>query len=318
MMYTSEADTCCQKNFYQHFDVDKIELLHLNVKGLPYESKRSFISGCLTATRVSEGMPLQRSASKYMIQSVPVCRKLFSTVYDISYSALFRLSSLRDRLPTSDFFHFGENRGGCQMPHRIEPNIAVEVVQFLIDLGEKIGLPDPGRHRRTLPYGAAVLLPHCLKITKMYQMYIDAYHKENEKPLSLPSFKTIWREALPNLKIMSLRSDMCSTCSRLQNLMRFLMAGGNPNHGSMQTDTNFKDLDSVANVIEALQVHRKKAAEARQFYRLCQNRARESFKNRRTVSGKQHVSLLMIRITHNQLKYRIIQIKLGIFILFPF
>lgn len=299
-LFHSTDSTCCGDNCYQLFEEEKLRNLYLNVKGLSTESKRSYISGCITTTRPKRVSQSVRILTQYRIQNVPVCRKLFSITYDISFTALHRLSNVSESLSSDNFSHFGENRGGCPQTRKIKSEMAEKVVKFLHKLRSDFGLPDPGRYQYATTLGKTVHLPHCMNVSKIYDMYLETLDLEIEKPVSFKSFRTIWDDAVPDLKILSSRSDMCGTCFKLKNLLSFYMAGGKINECTMNIDSNQCTLSTADSVINALAVHREKAHKAREFYRKCQTKAKTSFENRSVRNGKQHVEFLMISIDFAQ------------------
>lgn len=78
------------------------------------------------------------------------------------------------------------------------------------------------------------------------------------------------------------------------------MAGGTPKESNSKFNDTSQNLRTVDGVIEALRIHREKAANARKFYQSSQLRAKYAFKNRKVMSGKEHVSTLTLSIDFAQ------------------
>lgn len=57
-LFESEDETCCPKRCYLNFDEETLKEIHLNIKGLPTETKRAYICGNLTAKR-----PIQKEGA---------------------------------------------------------------------------------------------------------------------------------------------------------------------------------------------------------------------------------------------------------------
>jgi len=168
---------------------------------------------------------------------------------------MVRIFLRSNQIFTNEYENFSEKRGGTRKNHGIPAATAKFIIDFLDLISETYGLPDPGKHQSKPGYGLNVCLPHELNKTKFYSMYTSEMdRKENEK-VSYPSFIKIWKEVRPFLRILTLRSDMCSTCSRYQALIRHKLLTS-PAGGST-------DIDEA---IENFRKHREEARTAREFY----------------------------------------------------
>lgn len=87
----------------------------------------------------------------------------------------------------------------------------------------------------------------------------------------------------PNMQVLPQRSDMFSTCSRLQNIL---------------TVSLLQDAPEIAadEIITLPNNHRKEANEANHFYRACQVAAKNAYNSRSLRDGKDHLKKLVLSI----------------------
>lgn len=288
-------EQCCTADCKQFFFLNDLEVLCLNLHGLSFESATAFLSGMVTSfksksrtpnTNAHIGRPdLVQTHTKYQLGGTCVCRSFFEKALGVSRRMMGRIFKRSKEMFTDDFEGFSERRGGNRESHAISAEIAKELVHFLDTIADQYGLADPGRHPGRNDYGMLVQLPHELSKTKLYTMYSSEMEENGIEKVSYPSFKKIWEEVRPFLRVLPLRSDMCSTCSRFQSKLRYQLLTCPAGSAA--------DIDETMRLFRK---HREDARKAREFYNTSRQKAIESYKNRSVIDGKEHLSTLMLSI----------------------
>lgn len=130
-------------------------------------------------------------------------------------------------------------------------------VDFIDIQGEEFGwpMPAPPRGRDEIP---PVYLPASFTKKAMHAEYTEACRKLTLKPVGLTSFKNIWAQCLPHIKIASLRDDVCQKCELISKQVQ-------------AATTEAGKLEAT----QALQEHIMHAQSERDFYRQTVARAQE-------------------------------------------
>jgi hypothetical protein len=88
------------------------------------------------------------------------------------------------------------------------------IKNFIENVAVTRGMPLPGRMPNAKDF-RITLLPSCTTKASLWQEYCDISHS----PCGLTSFKDLWRETVPEVKIMKPATDLCSTCQENTNLI---------------------------------------------------------------------------------------------------
>jgi len=290
---TVTGTTCCKRKCAESFLWSRLRNLCLNYRGVPASEKTGVLSGTLIGSRSFEqqqaadrrpGRPgYVKEYGFYSLLGKHVCATLYRAVFGISPRVLYRSKRIAASMLTEDFEGFDEKRGGVRDGQRVSPSSADFVIKFLDDICNDYGLPDPGRINSSSSFGATILIPHEFNKTKMFSMYEEKISESEIPKVSYKTFLKIWTETRPNVQILPIRSDMCSTCARYQCKIQHMLA-----------QKTVESADEIDTEMENFKKHREDAKTARKFYNLAREKAKEAYRNRTVVDGKDHVSLLVV------------------------
>lgn len=269
----------------------------LSLQGLSHSARTALLCGLITACRKEGGnrKPANRSLSRnnpvksfmpYMLLGNRVCRDYMTTVCSVSKKVLLRASSLSSQMFTPDFRDFDETRGGRRASSSINQEDAKHVIAFIDDYASHHALPDPGRCSRSGQYGLKLQLPYSCTFVSMFDVYENYCATKGLNVLCLNSFRQIWSDCRPNIVRLPKRSDMCTTCGQLSNILSFHLQNG--------------DTIRADECLEHFKKHRDNAKHARLYYKECKMRAQDAWKSRKTIDGKLHVSYSVISVDFAQ------------------
>lgn len=196
-----------------------------------------------------------------------------------------------------EFEGFNEKRGGISSFRGINPVCSEVFTDFIDYLEGNFGLPDPGRDMSLSSSRKAIQPPHSTSKLQLYQNYCSVLESKGVNGISYFVFDNIWNITRPYIKIFPLRSDMCTTRSRLDNLFRVKML---ESVEAQITDTPYYADD----VLNDLKKHRVDARNARLFY-----------KNNAEINPRTHIRIEVVNleesmsILSNLLMHLIIPIK---------
>lgn len=166
------------------------------------------------------------------------------------------------------FVDFVEKRSGSQGNREISTEQKGLLLQFLGNFATVHGLPDPGRDSRLRsPSGDIILLqiPQCFKYKDIYSTYIKGLpltvtaSEQDGKcnvAMSFSRFRAYWAELRLNIRRLSPRSDVCSTCAGFRRCI-ITLAGAADEGSALKTQKG----------MALFSKHRDDASTARQFTR---------------------------------------------------
>lgn len=126
-----------------------------------------------------------------------------------------------------------------------------------------------------------VHLPHSMSDTKMFSMYEEEIKDNLSRSVSRTTFDKILKDTGPNIRKLSLRSDMFTVCTQFQSII------GKPPIAPDNTP-------AIDEQINAFKEHRRKDRVTRQFHKDCVQKAKNAYKNRTYRNGKEQLSLLVV------------------------
>jgi len=272
----------------------------LSISALSTSVRSAFICGMLTtcrqegATRISTDRHLNRVHANqtfcyYRILGKRVCRNYFFTICGITPKIATRLNNLSRKMFTSDAMDFDEKRGGAHASsHKIDGDRTDDVLKFLDNYSEMYALPDPGRNPNSDYYGIKLQLPYSCT----YQSVYDEYVKQCEDPVSINSFRNIWKISRPYILRLSKRSDMCTICGRFHNLIAAKLRKMPEEYGGNN--------ETPDDLITQFKTHRENAHLSRKFYYDCRKKAIEAWKNKSVSNGITTVNYSVISVDFAQ------------------
>ena len=206
-----------------------------------------------------------------------MCRRAYAMLWNIS------ISSLRKRF-THMIHH---NKTFLPRPHGLsgtESNIALshtlrrEVINFILDIGERIGEESEGRQGRRnvhIMSGKVVrFIPAFYSISLLYRLFLSEYYKKHPQaeekkviPLCLSTFRTtFFSDPCKHIRIRSPRSDVCDECAMYRSFYR------------RQTEKEAEITSEIDEERVSLwQQHIQLSKEARLLYKEDLNRAKRTF-----------------------------------------
>jgi len=237
--FLSSGQQCCSENcletFYKNYRED---IFHFgqNLDTSPREVRDAALLMNMREhfhySQQVRGFDRKRYRMDYHLAPFGVmCRRAYAMLWNIS------ISSLRKRF-THMIHH---NKTFLPKPHGLsgtESNIALshtlrfDVINFILDIGERIGEESEGRQGRrnvhTISGKVVRFIPAFYSISLLYRLFIEEYYRKHpqafdtkEIPLSLSSFRTIFfSDPCKHIRIRSPRSDVCDECAMYRAFYR--------------------------------------------------------------------------------------------------
>ena len=101
------------------------------------------------------------------------------------------------------------------------------ILRYLIDLASTQGLPSPSPPRSSTKH-RDIFLHSSLKID-IWKKYKDLVPVDaSDEPVGRTTFRKIWKEYLPHLKIRGLRTDICGECDDFVSRIYYARRNGIP------------------------------------------------------------------------------------------
>nr|XP_022337269.1 uncharacterized protein LOC111133299 [Crassostrea virginica] len=199
----------------------------------------------------------QRKRQRYMYSydDREVCKEAFLVLHDIGEKHLKNLGKhvkLNGPVPRS------HGNKGKKPKHALLFLDIKRVVNFIVRYSEECGLPLPA-----VPHGndatqSPVLLPASSTKVDIHSKYKSVCEESNERSVELSTFKGIWLQCLPHIKIASPRSDVCPKCETL----RYRVVGAVSEEDKLTALNDYKRHIEISQAEHAV-------------YRECVHRARE-------------------------------------------
>lgn len=228
--------------------------------------------------RQEDGVSTFNIKTVYSIKGRRLCRFAFSAIVQVHASTLNKHARVVASAPSVQAYH--NNSSNRRLSLHSTQTIVAE--RFLTKYGERNGLQCPtGRgSREDKP---VVWLPSDVTRSKVYEEYrnmweemitfvVEERRKEGKPtndvscPLTLDSFRKVWRQSCDMIRIMKPGSDYCDKCTQISNLL--------------QTDID----DDTRGLLDAsLRTHKNEAAAEFKVYTDNQAEARDN-----PTSGRLH------------------------------
>ena len=174
----------------------------------------------VTDSKKHKGKERERPRQEYFFEGRQVCRNVFSFAHGVNRKTV---DSIARSLDSNGLIPRIHGNTGKSPKHAMTMMDVQNVKQFLLEYGNKYGLPLPGR----LPNfrdNKAILLPSDKTKADIHQEYLKAAETMQYRRVSLSEFKTIWLEQCPHVLIIKPASDLCHKC---QSYVNVISKGGN-------------------------------------------------------------------------------------------
>ena len=241
---------CCEKNCLQTISLEDIYLRRAIVSGFNKRELDVYIFSQLITSIIPNNVDMQRLRFSYRINAEKnICREAFLYLNKITLSKLKRIQSHISYENYAIPLHGNTNKSPI---HTLSQESIDNVIKFIENYASAHGLPDPGRLERA---NREVLLPTentCLSIWELYS--------EVNSKISYSSFRKIWKNSLPHIKLQSFKSDLCDICEEFKSKIKYS-----------------KDSKTLESYIEQYQSHSKQAKIARDFYNAQIEKTRKSW-----------------------------------------
>ncbi|CAG8845509.1 26802_t:CDS:2, partial [Gigaspora margarita] len=207
--------SCCQNNcLKEKIDSKKAFLRNFNFQSLSKSNQDSFLMGYFIGIsnlkKNSKGNKRIRIHYDYSFDLEEICLQAFKFIYGIGST---RIENIRAHLSQEDIKARIHKSAGKSSNAAIPFSTIIKIISFILSYTNKWGLPSPEKIEITF-------LPAIENYTSLYRQYLNVVKQDKnieELYISLNSFKTIFKNYLPEIKFLTPRSDLCYFCK----VMRF-------------------------------------------------------------------------------------------------
>ncbi|XP_053392297.1 uncharacterized protein LOC128554982 [Mercenaria mercenaria] len=197
---------CCFKGVTVGVVLDNI----LRMREMSKDNKELFVMGNLReklgTDRCKEG-ERQRVRFEYNFQGKTVCQKAFCLIYDMGKSTVKRIQK---HISTKGVGPRVHGLVGRRPSNAFSSDVIKDAVQYLINYAIEEGLPQssPPRGRDESP---PIYLPASKTKIMIHQEYMEACVQSGKVHVGKSTFKNVWNQCVPHIKIMNPRDDVCKT-----------------------------------------------------------------------------------------------------------
>lgn len=257
----------CEKNCLMKIPCHELYAHTLNIKELTPGEKDMYIIGkvmVLEKTDTRSGAR-KRQSYKYYFKSIPVCKSTFLLAYNIGeYSLKSLLKHLIENGSVPRTHGNTSRRPANALSYEQTENVVTFLNQYALEYGLPMAAPLSGRD--ALP---PVFLPVHLTKKGLHKIYTESCEQSGKEPVGRTSFAEIWKACLPNIKIATPKTDVCTSCEKFREKV------------SIARTENDK-LNATTNYIN----HLKVADTEHQLYKTCIIKAREEYQETQIQIGR--------------------------------
>ena len=215
-----EAKRCFSKDCLKHFDAAEILQSRMNSQELERDEKDMLLLGILESLKYSSeenyyGKKRKRAAFCYKFQGLQICVNAFRYIYSIGTRQFKNILKHLETVGPTPRVH---GNSGRRPHHALTFPVVEHLVVFLKRYAEMYGIPHPAplRGRDGVP---PVFLPAQKTYKDIHKDYVEACTQTDTRAVAMTSFRTIWNQCLPHIKLMSVRSDVCDKCEVLRRIV---------------------------------------------------------------------------------------------------
>ena len=192
----------CKVNHWTKLPPDQLEELVCNLRAMKRSELKRYVLGELAAImKISSPSAGTASASSrkfsftYAMLGVVVCREVFQDAPGLSHTLLRKLQEDAEHLLTTPQ---SSKSKGKPPPNILPTAVANNVVQFIKNYASRYGMPQPAAPRGRAAKAPTYLPASCTK-KEIHCLYCDS---EGAHPISLTTFKWLWKANTPDICIM--------------------------------------------------------------------------------------------------------------------
>ena len=199
-----------------------------------------------------------------------MCRRMFMVAYDVGKHGLENLLKHYSEHGAVPRTHGNTGKKPSKSLRFEEIKFAV---QFIANYADEFGLPQPAapRGRDDTP---PIYLPSSKTKMDVHDTYSRSCEEASVRVISLSTFRKLWINCLPYIKIATPRDDVCATCEKVRKEI-------------MGAVTEESKLEAAAKMTEHVVI----AQQERDLYNQCIKQAKQGQLTHFTFDFSQNVSL---------------------------
>ena len=167
-------------------------------------------AGQFDPERNTKGKDRKQQHFRYTFRGAKICESAFRVIHaaGIHYMKnLKRHFKVNGAVPR---VHGNKRR----LPHNVTPLASLQkVISFITSYAEENGLPmpaAPGKSKGVPP----LFLPSSSNKKMVHKQYLLAIEDSGLRSVGYPLFCSLWKNCVPHIQIMSLKTDVCDTCRK--------------------------------------------------------------------------------------------------------
>ena len=210
---TTTQNCGCDKNCLSKFDAGEVEQMQLNLAEMKKSEVDLLILGLLESSKYSvdttaHGNKRKKQWFNYTFHGESICAGGFRCLYGVGTK---QLKNLKKHLEENGPVPRTHGNAGKRPKHALSLTVVTGVAQFLKNYTEQVGIPHPApmRGRAGTP---PTFLPATFTIVSIHKLYVASCAASGMQAVGYHSFRSVWRECLPHICIMSPRTGVCSHC----------------------------------------------------------------------------------------------------------
>ncbi|XP_060577599.1 uncharacterized protein LOC132734769 [Ruditapes philippinarum] len=200
----------CKTNCLSQFDAEHIQGHILSLREMEKDQKEMFVMGSLLKIGAQETRKGKRKRVRYRytFDGKTVCKSVFCHINDIGQRTV---KSLLKHLNSNGPVPRIHGNTGRKPSHAVKYEDVRFCVDFLLLYAEINGLTMPAAPRGA-DEAAPVLLPCNTTKVDLHSKYQQACVEAGVRCLGITTFKCVWKQCLPHIKIMTAKDDVCHKC----------------------------------------------------------------------------------------------------------
>ena len=209
---TPDVCHCKNSNCLGQFDVDEINAHVLQVSEMTKIEKEMYIMGTLQLLGVDQKRFKQgerkRVRYEYVYGGKKVCRAAFQHIYDVGRRTLTALMTHMNKNGKVPRVHGNKGR----RPHNTFKFEEIKYcVTYIVNYANEYGLPQPAAPRGR-DGDPPIYLPAVCTKKDIHADYVKVCQQQTVRAVGRSTFKSIWNQCVPHIKISSPKDDVCQKC----------------------------------------------------------------------------------------------------------
>ena len=206
-------DCGCRKKCLDKFDAGEVLQMQLNFAEMEKSEMDLLVLGLLESSKYSvdtttRGSKRKKQWYKYTFQGEEICPGGFRCLYNVGVK---QFKNLKKHLEENGPVPRVHGNTGKKPKHALTYPVVCAVVTFLKNYTDIFGIPQPAPlHGRAGT--APTYLPASNTVADIHKSYVSSCSETNVQAVGYHSFRSIWRQCLPFIQIMSPRTDVCPRC----------------------------------------------------------------------------------------------------------